>query len=158
MEVLINADPKLSKLDHLFVLLVEGDKPRAWRKAVDDAGFSGRSDETITLLNGEPRKLTLVGLGKREKLTIRAVRAAIHSVAKTAKKHRDATIGVSLPYTVGALSAEETTRLLADALSQADYKYDALITTNKEEKAPPITATLIPPDGIEGKRARQIEE
>src|SRR5207244_262838 len=34
----------------------------------------------------------------------------------------------------------------------------AYITTKKEEKAPPITATLVPPDGLDAKRLRQIEE
>ncbi len=157
MEVLINAEPRLSKLDHLFVLLAEGDKPRAWRKPIDHSGFAGRKDEAITIVHGEPKKLTLLGLGKREKLSIRSVRAAIYSVAKTAKKHRDKAIGVSVPYVLGALSAEETTRVIADALAQADYKYDAYITTNQEEKAPPITATLAPAEGVDAKHARRLE-
>ena len=157
MEVQIHSDPKLSKLDHLFVLIAEGDKPREWRKAIDESRFTGRSDEAITLLNKEPRKLTLVGLGKREKLSIRGLRAALYSVAKTAKKNRDRAIGVVFPYSLAPLSAEETTRVAADYLGQADYKYDAYITTNKDDKAPPITATLIPPDGIDAKRAKQLE-
>jgi leucyl aminopeptidase len=157
MEVLISAEPKLAKLDHLFVLLAEGDKPRQWRKTLDDSGFGGRADESITLLGGEPRKVTLVGLGKREKLTIRGVRAAIYAVAKTAKKHRDRSIGLVLPYVIDPLSADETVRIAADALAQSDYKYDAYITGNKDEKAPAITATLVPVDGIDAKRARTIE-
>jgi leucyl aminopeptidase len=157
MEVLINSEPKLSKLDHLFVLVAEGDKPRAWRKAIDESGFAGRGDESITILNKEPKKLTLVGLGKPEKLSIRSLRTALYSVAKTAKKHRDRAIGVAFPYVLAPLTAEETTRVAADYLGQADYKYDAYITTNKDEKAPSITATLIPPDGVDGKRAKQLE-
>jgi leucyl aminopeptidase len=157
MEVSINSDPKLSKLDHLFVLVLEGDKPDAWKQSIDDAGFAGRADQSITVLNGEPKKLTLVGLGKREKLSIRGVRAAIYSVAKTAKKHRDRNIGVVLPYVVDPLNAEETTRVAADALAQADYKYDAYITTNKDEKPPAIAATLVPSDGVDGKRAKKLE-
>src|SRR5262249_48454922 len=138
-------------------LVAEGDKPRAWRKVIDEAGFTGRSDELITLLNKDPRKLTLVGLGKPEKLSVRGLRAALYSAAKTAKKHRDRAIGVVFPYLLPSLSAEETTRVAADFLGQADYKYDAYITTNKDEKPPAITGTLIPPDGIDGKRLRQIE-
>ena len=163
MEVLINADPKLSKLDHLFVLLAEGDKPRvavaekAVRKSLDSSGFGGRSEETLTILNGDAKKLTLVGLGKRDKLSIRVLRTALYAAAKTAKKHRDRAIGVVFPYVLEPLTAEETTRLAADYLAQADYKYDAYITANKEEMAPPITGTLIPNDGLDGKRARQLE-
>jgi leucyl aminopeptidase len=157
MEVLINSDPKLSKLDHLFVLVAEGDKPRPWRKAIEDSGFSGRGDEAITILNKEPRKLTLIGLGKQEKLSIRGMRAALYNAAKTAKKHRDRAIAIAFPYSLPSLSAEETVRVAADYLGQADYKYDAYITTNKDEKAPPITATLIPADGLENKRIKQLE-
>ena len=157
MDVQINSDPKLSKLDHLFVLVAEGDKPRAWRKAIDESGFSGRADEAITILSKEPKKLTLVGLGKQDKLSIRGLRSALYSVAKTAKKHRDRAIGVAVSYTLAPLTAEETARVVADYLGQADYKYDAYITANKDEQAPPITATLIPPDGIDGKRAKQLE-
>src|SRR5438034_440792 len=158
MEVQINSEPKLSKLDHLFVLVAEGDKPRPWRKAIDESGFAGRGDEAITVLNKEPKKLTLVGLGKQDKLSIRGLRAALYSVAKTAKKHRDRAIGVAVSYTLASLTAEETTRVTADYLGQADYKYDAYITANKDEKAPPITATLIPPGGITIKPAEKMEE
>src|SRR5436305_112628 len=118
MDVRISADPKLSKLDHLFVLFAEGEKPRvaiaekAIRKAVEDSGFAGRDDQSITILNDEPKKLTLIGLGKREKLSIRSVRAAIYSVAKTAKKNRDRAIAVALPYVIADLTADETTRVV----------------------------------------------
>src|SRR5689334_4431650 len=157
MDVQINPEPKLSKLDHLFVLVAEGDTPRQWRKAIDDAGFAGRSDESITILQKEPKKLTLVGLGKPDKLSIRGLRAALYGVAKIAKKQRDRAIGVVFPYTVPPLSAEETVRVAADYLGQSDYKYDALITTNKDDKAPPVSATLIPADGIDAKRAKQLD-
>jgi leucyl aminopeptidase len=157
MDVQINSDPKLSKLDHLFVLVAQGDTPRQWRKAIDESGFAGRSDESITILHKEPKKLTLVGLGKPDKLSIRGLRAALYAVAKTAKKQRDRSIGVVFPYTLPSLTTEETLRVAADYLGQSDYKYDALITTNKDDKAPPIAATLIAPNGIDGKRAKQIE-
>src|SRR5215467_4962743 len=116
MDVQINSDPKLSRLDHLFVLVAEGDTPRQWRKAIDDSGFAGRSDEAITILHKVPKKLTLVGLGKPAKLSIRGLRAALYSVAKTAKKHRDRAIGVVFAYTLPSLSAEESVRLAADYL------------------------------------------
>jgi leucyl aminopeptidase len=157
MDVLINSEPKLSKLDHLFVLVAQGDTPRQWRKAIDDSGFTGRGEESITILQKEPKKLTLVGLGKPEKLSIRGLRAALYAVAKTAKKQRDRAIGVVFPYALPSLTAEQTVRVAADYLGQSDYKYDALITTNNDDKAPPITATLIPPDGMDGKRAKQVE-
>src|SRR5689334_14881130 len=114
MDVQINSEPKLSKLDHLFVLVAQGDTPRQWRKAIDDSGFAGRADEAITILQKEPKKLTLVGLGKPEKLSIRGLRAALYNVAKTAKKQRDRAIGVVFTYTLPSLTIDQTVRVAAD--------------------------------------------
>src|SRR5688572_22824766 len=104
MQVDISRDLKLSKISHLFVLLAEGKDrgalPEAVEKAIRDAGFEGRSDETITVLAGEPRKITLIGLGKRESLSLRGLRASIGLIGRTAKKQRDKAIGVIVPYTL----------------------------------------------------------
>ena len=67
MQVDIVREPKYSKIDHLFVLVAEGTRdglPDLALKAIRDAKFEGRCDESITLLNGAPRKLTLIGLGQ----------------------------------------------------------------------------------------------
>ena len=150
MQVDIAREPKLSKIDHLFVLLAEGkhDVPLpAVQKAVRDAKFEGRSDESITILAGEPRKLTLIGLGKHDSLGLRGVRGAITAAGRIARKHRDTNIAVLFPYTLPGLDADRTTLALADALAQSDYKYDPYITVRKEQKRIPIRATLIAPNG-----------
>src|SRR5687767_10640436 len=101
MQVQIASDPKLSKIDHLFVLLSEGKQdvelPANVKKAISGAGFSGRSEESVTILAGQPRKVTLIGLGKPEKLTHRGIRAAITAAGRTAKRHRDAKIALLFP-------------------------------------------------------------
>src|SRR5579859_4766337 len=162
MDVTINPDPKWSKIDHLFLLLAENEYapplPKAIAKAIGAAGFDGRADETITILTDEPRKTTLIGLGKFEKVSLRVLRAALYSVAKTAKLQRDSSIAVVLSQAAPPLDDEETTRFAADALSHADYKYDAFITTKKDEAPPKIAATLIPLGRIDTKRAWHIEE
>ena len=162
MNVTINPDPKWSKIDHLFLLLAENEYapplPKAIAKAISAAEFAGRSDETITILTDEPRKTTLIGLGKSDKVSLRVLRAALYSVAKTAKRLRDASIGVVLSQAVPPLDDEQTTRFASDALSHADYKYDAFITVNKDEAPPKIGATLIPLGRIDTKRAWHIEE
>src|SRR5690349_5053784 len=117
MKVEIVREAKLSKIDHLFVVLAEGVKAEATNvselvdKAVSDAGFGGRADETITLLAGTPRKLTLVGIGK--KITIRAVRGAIYANGKIARKQRDRKIAVVVPLVIPDFDADFATRLLA---------------------------------------------
>jgi leucyl aminopeptidase len=148
MQVDIARDPKLSKIDHLFVLLAEGKHDVALptvQKAIKDSRFEGRSDESITILAGEPRKITLIGLGKSDALTHRGVRAAVTAAGRTAKKHRDAEIALLFPYTLPRMDGEQTALALADALAQSDYKYDPYITVKKEQKRIPIHATLIAP-------------
>ena len=164
MDVTLTREPKWSKIDHLFVLLAENDKRarelplgKSIQKAIDGSGFTGRTDEAITLITDEPRKVTLIGLGKRDALSIRSVRSALYSIGKTAKKSRDRSIAVALPYTIPRLDAAETTRLVGEQLSQADYKYDAFITVKKDEKNRPIDAALIPVNGFDAKRVREIE-
>src|ERR1700686_3104901 len=164
MDVSLTREPKWSRIDHLFVLLAENDKRvrelplgTSIQKAIDGSGFVGRADEAITMLADEPRKVTLIGLGKRDALSIRGVRSALYSISKTAKKLRDRSIAVALPYTIPRLDAAETTRLVAEQLSQADYKYDAFITVKKDEKSGPINAALIPVNGFDAKRVREIE-
>ncbi|HXG58087.1 MAG TPA: leucyl aminopeptidase [Thermoanaerobaculia bacterium] len=166
MRVDIVSEPKLSRVDHLFILLTEEPRdpafPRAFAKAaakaIGDSRFSGRADESITLLAGEPRKLTLIGLGKPQKLSIRGLRAAIYNVGKIARRQRDAKIAVFAPAIVPGHDAESMTRILADYLSQADYKYDAYITVRKEEKRPPIDAVLVAHPGADPKRLRAIRD
>ncbi|MEO8035512.1 MAG: M17 family peptidase N-terminal domain-containing protein, partial [Acidobacteriota bacterium] len=162
MQVEISREPKWSRIQHLFVLLTEKAKapssvPKALQHAVSESGFSGRSDESITLLAEEPRKVTLLGLGKEDALTLRGLRTAVYAVAKIARKHRDSSIAVVFPYTLPGANEEQTTRLVADYLAQADYKYDAYLTTKKSEKPPAISAHLVGPGSIEPKQLRRLQ-
>ena len=165
MKVEVQSKANLSKLDHLFVLLAENsrrdaaygeDVERIIADAVKTSGFSGRSDESITLFVAKPKKVTLVGLGKPEKMTNRSIRAAIYSIAKTARKGRDKQIAVVLPYTLPSVGDEKSTRLIADLLAQSDYRYDAYITVRDGEKPEPITCTLIAPQSLSDKIAKRI--
>jgi leucyl aminopeptidase len=162
MHVAVNREPKLTKIDHLFVLLAEGetgaaDEYEGVADAIARAKFSGRSDESITILANGPRKITLIGLGKSDALTIRGVRGALYGVAKTAKKQRDSSIAVVFPYIIGRRDAAQTTRIVADLLSHSDYKYDGFITVKKDQKQPNISAILIPPPGFDNKTAKSID-
>ncbi|HEX9501098.1 MAG TPA: leucyl aminopeptidase [Thermoanaerobaculia bacterium] len=154
MDVTLNPEPKWSKIDHLFVLLAEDDKPRnlakSIHKLIDGSGFKGNSDETITLLADEPRKVTLMGLGKRDAITLRLIRTALYAIGKLARKQRDRAIAVALPYTIAEIG------VVVDYLSQSDYKYDSYITIKKDGQGP-ISAILIPPVELESKELKRIE-
>jgi Leucyl aminopeptidase len=161
MDVTITREPRVAKADHLFVLIAENGHPNVAgaaqaMKAIADTGFTGKTDETLTTVAGEPKKITLIGIGKLEALTIRGLRTALFSVAKTAKKQRDRNIIVVLPYTVPKLDADETTRVAAAALSGSDYKYDAYITKT-DDKVLPISAQFVPPESIDAKRAKLLD-
>src|SRR3954451_15748052 len=118
MKVEIVREAKLSKIDHLFVVLAEGVKAEGTGVselvdgAVKDAGFEGRSDESITILSGTPRKLTLVGIGK--KVTVRAVRTAIYAIGKIGRKQSarrtSDSVRLRIPYFPNSIAA----RLSAD--------------------------------------------
>src|ERR1043165_10013232 len=116
MQVAISRDPKLSKIDHLFIVLAENSRPdlplspKALKKILAGPGFVGRGDEFVTSLADEPKKITLVGCGKEESLSIRGARAALYRIGKIAKKQRDASIAVVFPYVLLKLTAAETTR------------------------------------------------
>jgi leucyl aminopeptidase len=149
MQVLISRDLKPSKIDHLFVLLAEGKRdaelPESVRKAIDESKFEGRSEEVYTLLAGQPRKVTLIGIGKREAITHRNIRAAIMTAGRTAKRQRDPKIALMFPYTLPGMSEDETALAISDALAQSDYKYDSYITVKKDPKKIAIEATLVAP-------------
>jgi leucyl aminopeptidase len=167
MHVEITHEPKSSKLDHLFVIVTEkGDllqlaEPirRIAEGVVKRSGFDGRADEAITLLESEPRKITLVGAGKPDAFSIRALKTALTTVAKTAQKQRDQRIAVAVAASLPDHEAEAATRLTASLLAHADYKYDAFKTEEKKEEKQrkPIEALLIAPQSINGRRLRVIE-
>ena len=160
MKVDIVPEANPSKFDHLFVLLPEdsgrdGIPPFA-RKYAEDAGFSGRSEEAITILTSEKKKLTLIGLGKREALTLRGLRAGIAAAGRTAKKHRDAKIALAFSGPAGGLDLEETTIFLADHLAQSDYKYDAYITVKKDQKRIPIDGVVVADQSLDKKKVKEL--
>jgi leucyl aminopeptidase len=159
MRVEVSSDAKLHKLDHVFALVTEGGKgdfPDAVRKAISESGFSGRSEESITVLGEAPKKITLLGLGKEDALTLRNIRGGLYAIAKTAKKHRSANIGVVVPYSIRGLSESASVRVIADYLAGTDYKYDAFITQKKDEGKPvTIAATLV--TSLDAKECKRIQ-
>jgi leucyl aminopeptidase len=157
MQVDIVREPKFSKIDHLFILLAEGKHDVPWdsvKKAIHESKFAGRSDESITILNGEPRKVTLVGLGKLEGLTHRSMRCGVTAAGRIAKAHRDTRVAVYFPYTLPNADADSTALAVADAFAQSDYKYDPYITVKKEQKQLDIHGTVIAP----GAEVKQLSD
>ena len=163
MNVEIAREPKLSKIDHLFVLMAEkrdGDLPDAIQRMAEDiktrSRFEGRSDETITVLHDAPRKVTLIGLGKD--VSIRCMKSGLATAAKIAQKQRDRHIAVAIAGGLPDTDAETSTKMIASLLAHADYKYETYKSEKNGEKRISIEAILIASEGISNKRIRVIED
>ncbi|HSP14624.1 MAG TPA: leucyl aminopeptidase [Thermoanaerobaculia bacterium] len=158
MKVEIASEPRFRKLDHFFVLAAQNADLDGIAADVAARGrFEGRKDETITSLEDEPRKVTLVGLGKRDDLSIRGLTKALGTVAKIAQKQRDRRIAVEVVPSLPGIGPVAATRVTATLLAQADYKYDQYLTQNKDEKTLPIEAMLVAPESLDRKQLREIE-
>jgi leucyl aminopeptidase len=168
LQVEVARDPKPSKIDHLFVVIAEEEDgsrelslpptlDAAIRSAIAASAFAGRNDESITILNEAPKKLTLLGVGKEKELTIRGARAAAFSIGKIARRSRDRRIAVIFPYALPGLDSADTTRLMSDILSHADYKYDEYITADKKEKRLPVDCALIAPASLDSRATRKVQ-
>jgi len=167
LQVEISTEVKLSKIDNLFVLLSEeaarnlpADLPRDIRKklakAIAEAGFSGRVDEGITVLDDGPKKVTLMGLGPASPITHRTARSAMFGVAKISKRNRDSSIAVAFPYLLPGMTEEETARHLADLLIHSDYRYDVYQSKKEDDQAPRIRCSLLAHPEIEDKTAKRL--
>ena len=163
MNVTVSRELTISSIEHLYDLVTEEmniDVPARLRprveRAIAESGFEGRSDESITILAGSPRKLTLIGLGKGEKVSHRGLRAALYNLGKLARQNRDKKIGVAVCASFPNAGAEASTRLAADLLSQSDYKYDAYITSKEAKKRIDVTCTLVAPSSLDRKAAARV--
>lgn len=167
VNVTIQPEAKLSKTDNLFVLLTEqsqsplhlpDDVTERVRHAIESSKFQGRDEELISVLSDSPRKITLIGLGKSERLSHRVVRAALARMSKVAKSNRDGKIAIAFPYTLPGLDAADTMRQLADFVSHADYRYATYLTMEREKADFQVSAVVIAPLSIDKRSAKRLTE
>ncbi|HVT44877.1 MAG TPA: leucyl aminopeptidase [Thermoanaerobaculia bacterium] len=168
MDVQIQPDPKFARIDTLFILLAEKDRPLdriplpddlrgEIRGAIERSGFEGRMDEGITILATRgPKKIALIGLGKESQLTVRVAKAAAHGIGKISRRNRSTSIAVAFPYTLPDNDPLTTTRLFTDFLIHADYRYEAHLTVRDLEPALDIKCVYIPPSSVSSKDAKRI--
>lgn len=166
MRVEVSQNPKSIKATELFVLLAEGDAetsglpPQLGEELaalLRRSAFQGRSDESFTAFReGTPARVTLIGLGKKERFTPRSLRAALYSVAKIAKRNRSAEIAIWFPYSLANQSLEATTSLALDVLANADYKYDKYKSRDENDPKIEIRATWIASPALPSKELKRI--
>lgn len=168
MRVQISSSPKLARVDHLFILVAEHDgkkrtihaQPDARKMieaAIAESRFTGRSDEAITFLRKDgPRKVTLIGIGKESAISHRSVKTGIHALAKAAKRARDKSIAVLIPYTLPGLDDAKGARLIYDLLTHADYRYDAWLSKKSDGPTGPVRCLYIAPPSLDARAVRRV--
>lgn len=109
----------------------------ALQDLIADTEFKGKEGNiAVTRLSRLPiRKLILVGLGKADSLKLETVRRGAAQVAKTARKERCKTLGVSLPIYKDDPSA--TVSAIAEGIELGLYQ-DNRFKSDVEEKEPQL--------------------
>jgi len=166
LQTTISTNPSFQRTDHLFVLLLEGRKlpklnlPKAIsnriERTIKAAKFQGRNGENASDLGKAPTQLTLIGLGRKDQMTDRVVRAAIHQIGRSSHQNRNRSVAVIFPYQFPGLDDAETSRHIADLLAHADYRFDKYITADPEQKSIAIKGDVVAPASLDQKTARDL--
>lgn len=126
--------------------------------------FEGKAGQTALLYPEAPvraKRLVLVGLGKREELTLEGFRKAAGHVAKLARRVGARSLAFSLDGTDALEEPRaEAAQAAAEAAILATYTFDEYKTDEeKKDKKPLATLTLVAPDrrGLKAVKAASAE-
>lgn len=119
------------------------------KEVIADAEFKGKLGSTVTtrVAGGRFKKLILVGLGKADQLKLDHIRRAAATIAKTARREKCNTLGISLP--TGNLEASNVAQAITEGVELALYK-DLRFKSEKDENGKIDTIALI---GLVGQEA-----
>ncbi|MDD1421028.1 leucyl aminopeptidase [Dolichospermum sp. ST_sed1] len=121
------------------------------KEIIAEEEFKGKANSTIVIrlaATYSVRKVILVGLGKPEALKLETLRRVAAAVARTAKKQKTKTLGISLP--LWNNDPATTAQALTEGIELALYQ-DNRFKSEIEDKNPPIeTIDLL---GLAGQEA-----
>jgi leucyl aminopeptidase len=121
------------------------------QEIISEEEFTGKANSTIVMrvsTNHPVRKVILVGLGKPDALKLETLRRAVAAIARTAKKQKTKTLGISLPLWNNDPAA--TAKALTEGVELALDK-DTRFKSEIEDKSPKIeTIDLL---GLAGQEA-----
>ncbi len=105
--------------------------------------FTGKSSETYsTKINGQ--FFVVVGLGKKEEITLEKVRKALGKAVNYAKKQQRMTLATNLSVLVAEkIKPELLGRASAEALFLADYDFMKYLSQEKQVKRKPLTVVSL---------------
>ncbi|MEN8148760.1 MAG: leucyl aminopeptidase [Planctomycetota bacterium] len=115
-------------------------------RVLSEGDFLGKTKEVTVLYapptDDGPQRVILYGLGKRDKVTVEAVRKAAGEVAVRARGLRAGSVAFALP-AGDALPADEQARAIVEASLMALYQYDRYRTEKPEDAVPVEKLTLV---------------
>ena len=111
---------------------------------LESGDMTGKKDEILTLYptkaEAHARRVYLVGLGKKEKVTLEQVRRSAARLAKKAEQMKSRSVATYLPQVEGA-SASEVAIAFTEGAILGTYKWNKY--TKKDETAKPLDSITI---------------
>ena len=168
MDIQIRRKPALSKSQHLYMFLPEGADPSSLGVSADlielasdlisRSDFSGRAEQSISSILDNRRRITLIGLGKIDKLTRRVMRIAVRALGKSAQRNRDTSIVIAAPLLLDPSDPVRELRWLADQVAHSDYRYTNYLGEEEKKKRVSVRATIAAPESMSDKDVRSAEK
>jgi leucyl aminopeptidase len=128
------------------------------RKLVHSKEFEGKANETLlyhTQGKAPAKRLVLVGLGKKDEVTLETIRQAMGSAAKCVRRAKVDTFTVTLPSVMPeGMSSIEVTQALVEGAILGSYQFTVYRTTAGPEHEVAGMRILIPQKG----QMRQVTE
>jgi leucyl aminopeptidase len=124
-------------LDCLYVATAEGKNPLkevalpakerdAIAKAIEQLGAQGVEGEVVVTTSPVPsfERIACFGVGKREEVTLLALRRLLRRVLEQAGKNHEYQIAIALPYPPRDVAPEDARAQVLVELALADYRFD----------------------------------
>lgn len=122
-----------------LVMGKESSLPSEVELAIDSGDFKGKEGEILSLYvkSKSEKRILLLGLGKREALSVESLRRAYGSAVKRCLSLKLTTINVSVPHLKG-ISEKEVVTGLTEGLLLPNYAFERYKMQKSEEKNPAV--------------------
>jgi len=102
---------------------------------IKNKDFTGQTGQTQNLYTAKGQIITLLGLGKADKITATALYENTHKVIQAAAKSRSQTVAIYLPLDeFDGIDADKATKLVTLASAHAEYRYEDTKSFKKDNK------------------------
>lgn len=111
--------------DNTLISSLGGDLSTQLTKRLDNADFSGKNSEILTLYTDKGQHIMIVGLGKKDKLSQTALYSISHKATASAAKTRCQTVAsYLLNETFETMDVDQAAKLVVLGASYGEYRYE----------------------------------